>query len=829
MLKKMPLSADPFRERVAALRQGRVFQKRGSGGGRCAVLRAGLVPLMLVLLLSSQARAQVTRVIVRPDKDQKNLLKENGWQSYQSAFPFRRDGEAFVCDNGADSKAGRGVSQTVVLNQSAPQPILASVWSKAEGVGGQQDADYSLYLDLLYTDGEPLWGQIAAFKVGTHDWQRAEVRVFPAKPVKEVYFYMLLRSHAGKASFKQPRLCQIATGGDAMMFDGIPVKRAAVGKEGFWVRDVAADSDFHSLEEGQALGLKLEFKKTLRGAAAFFTGSLTDTLGNDRAVTFVYATPVSGDGWRWLADPRQDSPVSQYGNVCASRFGDTGTGELSLYPFAAVRKGNEGQAVALDMGRPAFFRVGFAAGSGELYIAYDLGLAKQKPAAEFSFCTFPFDGAAGFRGAAAGFYELFPEYFRCRTPRQGIWMPFYGISRVEDWQDFGFRFKEGNDETEWDNAHDIITFRYTEPMTWWMPMPKGLPRTPGAALAEAGRLAAKGDREAQALMTSGYYNESGQFVARILREPWCDGAVWSMNSSPRIGGDVTDFKNKWNANLKEKLYGKDRKGNLGGEYIDSIEGYVTAELDFRREHLAAAQTPLAFSAGDFKPAVFRGLIAYEYARAIADNAHGMGKLTMGNGAPGRLCWLAPLLDVMGTETDWNPGRKWQPMSDGELLYRRVLCGPKPYCFLMNTDFTALPHELVEKYMKRCLAYGMFPGFFSQNASEGHYFGQPRLYNRDRDLFKKYVPLCKTVAEAGWQPITRARSDNPKVYVERFGEKYLTVFNDSGRQTDVLITLAGMTSGKVTDLVRGAGLRVTDGKLVLTLKAEDVAVIVQDGH
>ena len=133
----------------------------------------------------------------------------------------------------------------------SPQPILASVWSKAEGVGGQRDADYSLYLDLVYTDGEPLWGQIAAFKVGTHDWQRAEVRVFPAKPVKEVYFYMLLRSHSGKASFKQPRLCQIATARDAVIFDGMPVKPTGAGKEGFWVRDVAADSDFHSLEKGR--------------------------------------------------------------------------------------------------------------------------------------------------------------------------------------------------------------------------------------------------------------------------------------------------------------------------------------------------------------------------------------------------------------------------------------------------------------------------------------------------------------------------------------------------------------------------------------------------
>jgi hypothetical protein len=130
-------------------------------------------------------------------------------------------------------------------------------------------------------------------------------------------------------------------------------------------------------------------------------------------------------------------------------------------------------------------------------------------------------------------------------------------------------------------------------------------------------------------------------------------------------------------------------------------------------------------------------------------------------------------------------------------------------------------------MKRCLAYGMFPGFFSHNASEGHYFSQPRLYNRDRDLFKKYVPLCKTVAEAGWQPITRAQSNDPKVYVERFGEKYLTVFNDSGRQTEVAITLTDKASGKVKELVGGTDLPVTNGKLTLSLKAEDVATIVHD--
>ena len=120
---------------------------------------------------------------------------------------------------------------------------------------------------------------------------------------------------------------------------------------------------------------------------------------------------------------------------------------------------------------------------------------------------------------------------------------------------------------------------------------------------------------------------------------------------------------------------------------------------------------------------------------------------MANATPTRLCWLAPLLDVLGTETNWHDRGRWQPMPDAEMLYRRALCKGKPFCFLMNTNFSQFSAELVEKYMKRSLAYGMFPGFFSQDAATGQYFTRPELYERDRPLFGKYVPLCRRVAEA----------------------------------------------------------------------------------
>jgi hypothetical protein len=785
---------------------------------------ARIVIIIAAILVAAPAHAGMALEILKPTGE--NLLKADAWRPYERGF--ERQGEAFVCDNGGDAGLRRGASQTVVLDQAAPAPIIASAWSKAENVGGEAGADYAVYLDLVYQDGSPLWGQVGTFRTGTHDWQKAEVTVFPAKPIKSLSFYLLLRGHSGKAHFKDPQLVAPKSPEGAAMFDGLAVRVREVRSATFLVRDVAAESDFVEFADAKALGLKLEAK--LDGddpkAPTAVTGRLLDETGKDRAVTLVYAAPVGGGGWRWLAGPREDRPAAppmEY--VDTLRAGSVGAnGRLSRYPLAAVARGREGQALALDMAKPAFFRAGYSAGAGCLYVACDFALTREKPSAEVSLRHFMFDGRQGFRGAVAGLYERFPDHFRSRTPEQGLWMPFHATSKVQGWEDFGFRFKEGNDETAWDDAHNILTFRYTEPMTWWMSMDKSLPRNMDAALAEAQRLAEKGNPSAKALQTSGYHDDAGRFPARLRDTPWCNGAVWSMNSSPGVPGDVTDFKNKWNPATREKLYGAGRKGDLDGEYIDSTEGYVTDVLDFRREHFAGQRTPLVFASDSKAPAIFRGLIAYEYSRGIAGDVHAMGKLMMCNGVPGAVPWLAPLFDVLGTETDWNPGGRWRPMTDGALMYRRVLCGPKPYCFLMNTNFDKFSHALVEKYMKRCLAYGMFPGFFSADASTGHYFSRPDLYNRDRPLFKKYVPLVKRVAEAGWQPITRARSSDPKVYVERFGERYLTVFNDSAEARTVAVTLEEKRPEKCRELVAGADVSIKDGRAALSLGPEDVAVL-----
>lgn len=144
--------------------------------------RLVLAASVAVTVLSATVRGdgEVVRRVIRDEAAGPNLLKADAWRPWQEGFV--REGDLFVCDNGADGRAQRGVSQAVTLNQTTPEPIVATAWSRAENVTGGRNNDYALYLDLIYTDGTPLWGQTAPFDVGTHDWQHAKSLSFRRSP-----------------------------------------------------------------------------------------------------------------------------------------------------------------------------------------------------------------------------------------------------------------------------------------------------------------------------------------------------------------------------------------------------------------------------------------------------------------------------------------------------------------------------------------------------------------------------------------------------------------------------------------------------------------------
>ncbi len=762
-------------------------------------------------------------------------------QGFALAESAGRQGSCALACSNASGEGWFGASQTVTLNRAQPVPLVVRGWSKAEQVSGGADTGYSLYVDLTYTDGTPLWGQTANFRTGTHDWQERQFMIFPEKPVQALTLNCLFRGHAGQVWFDDVSVEEVHSGTDTFLFQGAAVRTLAtpnvgglastrtvassdglrltlaeqalvsmqVGARefrdarlsGFLVRDVGKDTDFFSFQQGACAELKLtlDTKAVARSNHIALEGRIRDHTTSDRAVTLVFAVPIEAHGWTWGDDLRRTRPISgsgEYANQVSVHCGATGT--QSLFPLAAVWDRETGLALGLDMESPAIYRVGYHAGLQRLFIAFDLGLTpvteRFPSSADFRFVLFHFDPSAGFRSAWAKYMEIFPDHFTVRSKEQGLWMPFTDVSRVQGWEDFGFRYHEGNNNVPWDDEHGVLSFRYTEPMTWWMPMAKEIPRTLDEALRVRDELARSpsGNRQRMALISrlAAMHNEAGEPALLFRNEPWANGAVWSLNPNPWLGvkepatePTLNAATVYWNESIKERLYGPSARGRLDGEYLDSLEGYVTTELNFRREHFAATTVPLTFSTETGQLALFKGLAVFEFTRWLAEDVHRMGKLMFANGVPYRFAYLCPWLDVLGTETDWLRSGQYRPASLATMDLWRALSGGKPYLLLMNTDYDQFTPDRVERYFQRALFYGMWPGFFSHNAAENPYWQNPRWYERDRPLFKKYIPLVKRVAEAGWQPLTRASCPNPNLLIERFGPApdgtiYLTLFNDT---------------------------------------------------
>ena len=733
-------------------------------------------------------------------------------------------------DNGNDPRGMNGATFQLNLNQKSAMSFAVSVESAY--LGGpieSPSSSYSLYLDIMYVDGTKEYGLTHCFRnCREAGWQPGKVLVTPDKPVKHACCYMLFRNRAGAAAFRNPKLTIYRDVGFTR-FDCTKVQTIASDvPASFMVHDAANDGDgWTAFSDGEAAkGVELKLKCEKRGMAEFFEVSLHETTGRDRAFTFAYSIPLPPGELTWLDTPRSEMKM-EHGQYRSTVNVGCGEGMLSRWPFGAVRAGGETLALGYDPSAPAVFRVTANADLRRLFIAFDVGFAKEKSDAKFRFVAFKSSAAEGFRGALAKYAEIFPEAFRVRIRKHGIWMAFRPISKVEGWEDFGFRVKEGDGEPAWDDAHDILTFHYSEPTSWWMTMKTTNTVTMVDALAEAERLAADTRRNqyrgyARAWKQCTYHDLDGKITGNLCDRPWCKGACWNLNPLPKIPGG--DYQTKLSVDDFNRRYSKPFPAGVDGEYIDSAECHLPPRIDFNRSNFRYSRTPLCFDRVSRMPGVSTALAIYEYVSDVAERMHSGGRLMQANGAPYNWPWLIPFIDYGGQETKWivKGEGEWSPMSDNDLLYRMALAYGKPYCFLMNVNFTKLTDEMVEKYFHRCLAYGLMSSFFSHNASEGHYFTRPELYNRHRRFFKKYGPLQRKVSEAGWRPVNRLvlAQGGEKVYAEQFGDKLATVFNSSTNA--VKVKLEPLSSpNKAMELVTGCEMNLP---CELELPGETVRVL-----
>jgi hypothetical protein len=184
-----------------------------------------------------------------------------------------------------------------------------------------------------------------------------------------------------------------------------------------------------------------------------------------------------------------------------------------------------------------------------------------------------------------------------------------------------------------------------------------------------------------------------------------------------------------------------------------------------------------------------------------------------------------LLDVLGSE-------RWElTFEDWRGCGRRTMCYQKPISNTLewNTHGSGdITHSEMERYRNDQMFYGMFPSRGWYNEDGDRYWRDSTMYERDRDLFKKYIPIIKNISAAGWEPIPYATCDNPNIRFERYGSiaegLYHTVSNSGSEAGSGALTIDLSKLGfdgthvgvreLVTDTAYMKG--VHDGKLSLAI-------------
>lgn len=570
--------------------------------------------LILITILSSTGRGEI--MIRKKSLDPEKLLKENilsnpsfeegedtikYWKSWKLGYEIDEKvalhGKRSVRCKSDDPQKEYGIFQTIILNQTKPIPIFVQGWSKAENVSEPSDSGYSIYVDIDFVDGSHLWGRTANFSCGTHDWERRSLWIFPEKPIAQLNIYGLFRWHTGTAWFDDFFIAQLS---DIKLYDGVPIQSVPlklsrskklltittpdglklvfdkstgqlIGEAdrpgGFYLRDVANNSDFHQplgemkqvgntyLWEAQdeELGLRLSVKYTSQkienGVSkgkgfVVVDGVIEDLTRKDRAVSLYFTIPINADGWFWSNDVR-DEEVVQRGKTFFKAVdvpvGATGT--MSLYPLACLSDNKNSLAMAIPLDEPRLYRIAYDPEEREFYIVFDFALVpdteKFPSRAHFHFIIYKPDPAWRMRSALQMYYDIFPQFFTKRVKKEGIWMPFADIANVPGFEDFYFAFQEGAPNPAFDEEHGIYSFVYVEPASHWLSMPPEAPRTyEGAMQVLKDDLQGKRGEEARdmaiATLTSGIQGPEGKFFCFITKAPWCDGAVFLLNPDPDV-------------------------------------------------------------------------------------------------------------------------------------------------------------------------------------------------------------------------------------------------------------------------------------------------------
>lgn len=495
-----------------------------------------------------------------------------------------------------------------------------------------------------------------------------------------------------------------------------------------------------------------------------------------RGMLLRLAVPLDAAGWRWWQDVQTAIPIEsggRYENVVPLRAWadlpewkeqpDLRMGYSNRH-FLTVLTGPVGLCLSVPVDRPCIFRTAYHGPGRRLEIVYDFALCSETRTpheAEFACDLLACSPVWGFRDALARLYSLYRWAFENRIAEPGQWLAFSRLSEIDNANEFYFGLQEGASEPAYDDQLGVLSLTYFTHAGMGANIPgydpEKDPLPPYEVQVSAMEAAFKARTGLDGLFAQvGLHNAEGKLDVR----KWVayGHLIAQFNLDPHLP------YGRWTLDRALQMIPAQRSGQAGldGFYYDGLP----TGLNYNAAHFKSSDAPCLWDPVHQKPLLNNFFSSCQFARAAAETLRPRGAVTMMNGALGASFYVAPWLDVLGSETGLRLSRE-------QLNYIRSITYHKPFLTLLKGNYEQqIGQAQVELYIKQCLAYGIPAGFFDWPTSGlgpgSRYWDHPRYYERDRDLFRLYMPIACTLARVGWEPVPYVHSSEAKVYIERFG-------------------------------------------------------------
>ncbi len=692
---------------------------------------------------------------------------------------------------------------------------MVTFYTKSQGLDGTP----ILHIRRRDADGNYIMGQANIEYLGLYypDWVRCQhtFQTFPGTASGELMWHVVYGRLKGKVWIDDLSIRELP----------LPEPVALQGK----ATPAGEGIRFQAEREG------IELDATIRGLSdgIAIEGVLRDTTGKDRCVQLTYRLPVAAQGWRWYTGLDSFETIEPgRTHTTVTEIGRDTNRYVSPWPYSSIDGPEIGLSLAVPMDHPAVYRMWYDE-EGYYTARMDLGLTadtKKLPSqAKFALVLSRHDPRWGMRGAAKKYFSMFPQFFEVRT-RPGATFSNRLVTGVKDLRDFGAMYGDRHfGEVRWIKAANdagMYTMTYNEPWMWrsnfesYVAQP-ALPPAQEIVERERRDVDARDKNDTRdywqvpraysvrAFLNSVFHDEFGQPVMNGTRV-YGGGRVrvleWLTNADPEIVGKYGKPNRgmlSWTYEYGNDVTGARKLGGTAnGIRYDSLGEWTHQGAEnHRREHFAFADFPLTFSYRTGKPCQLGYFCALEYMVFVRGEMVRRNGLTYANGALG-VPWFAWLLDGIFRE-NWSLGLAG--LQRGRMLMYQKNCG----------DWTRarmdLPEAELEQHLNECLTYAWWSGVS----------GRPEQFDQKRPIFKKYVPVFRALAQAGWEPVTYATATPEGTVIERFGGEegkplFFTVRNLQDTPQAVTVTIdtealgLARTGVKVVDVLSGKGAVRAEG-------------------